>query len=144
MRPNIATPLVRWWTRLYTLGLPLEIRERRCREIESDLWEQTHAAEGGTKPALSIVMRLIAGIPADVLWRTEAMTGRTTSMIAIGAALIGFFVATVWIPLTAEPIFLPQPPALELVTPPDLTAVPPPPPPPPPSPLRDSPARRVR
>ena len=36
---HAALALVRMWTRLYTTGLPAEMRERRFAEIESDIRE---------------------------------------------------------------------------------------------------------
>ena len=36
---SFAKALVLAWTRLYTAGLPDEMRARRCAEIESDVWE---------------------------------------------------------------------------------------------------------
>ena len=38
-----AHQLVRGWAWLYTLGLSLETRNARRTEIDSDLWDQTHA-----------------------------------------------------------------------------------------------------
>ena len=59
----VATFLVRAWTRLYTLGVPVDLRDERRAEIESDLWESRQDAEaGGTaSPALQIVLRLVRG-----------------------------------------------------------------------------------
>jgi hypothetical protein len=63
------------WVRLYTAGLPPEIREVRRAELESDLWEQEHeaaAADGRpTKTAMQVLHRLVRGIPADLCWRQQ-------------------------------------------------------------------------
>ena len=65
--------LVRGWVWLYTLGLPREMRNARRTEVDSDLWEQTHAwyAEGPTTAgdASSVFLRCLRGVPADLLWR---------------------------------------------------------------------------
>ena len=46
---NGAEPLsvkaARRWATVYTRGLPTDARERRCLELESDLWEQLHDAD---------------------------------------------------------------------------------------------------
>lgn len=66
---------VRRWVDLYTRGLPVEIRQERRDEIDSDLWSQLHdAAESAHAEASlagEIVTRLVFGIPADLSWRWE-------------------------------------------------------------------------
>src|SRR5262245_34338785 len=73
MRPlfRIATSAVRWWTRLYTRGLPE--RAARLEEIESDLWEFAHdQTETHTlSPGLHVLLRLLLGMPSDLVWRVE-------------------------------------------------------------------------
>ncbi len=65
--------VVRGWVWLYTLGLPLEMRNARRAEIASDLWDQTNAlgvhGPGATGDKSSILLRCLRGIPADLLWR---------------------------------------------------------------------------
>ena len=73
---GIVPSLVRNWARVYTFGLPSEIREARRAEIESDLWEHAHDSElGGDAPspfcALHALVRLLAGVPDGLLWRIE-------------------------------------------------------------------------
>jgi hypothetical protein len=67
--------VTRHWVRLYTAGLPPEIREGRRAELESDLWEQEHeaaAADGRTtKTAIQVLHRLVRGAPADLCWRQQ-------------------------------------------------------------------------
>lgn len=67
--------MTRHWVRLYTAGLPPEIRKVRREELESDLWEQEHeaaAADGRpTKTAMQVLHRLVRGIPADLCWRQQ-------------------------------------------------------------------------
>ena len=79
-----AQQLVRGWVWLYTLGLPLETRNTRRIEIDSDLWEQTHAW-GVHSPttsgiASSVFLRCLRGVPADLLWRfSKARTHRSST-----------------------------------------------------------------
>ena len=73
---GIVPTLVRNWARVYTSGLPSEIREVRLAEIESDLWEHAHDSELGRDApspfcALHALTRLLAGVPDDLLWRIE-------------------------------------------------------------------------
>jgi hypothetical protein len=67
--------VTRHWVRLYTAGLPPEIRDTRRAELESDLWEQEHdaaAADGRLmKAAMQVLHRLVRGIPADLCWRQQ-------------------------------------------------------------------------
>lgn len=73
---TLAIGLTRWWVRLYTKGLPPEMRDARRAEIESDLWEQGEdSTASGSKPdetALQVFVRLLLGTPADLSWRLEA------------------------------------------------------------------------
>jgi len=67
--------LVRRWVRLYTRGLPAELRDGRRDEIDADLWSQLEEATLLGRPLGStnteIVTRWLAGIPADLSWRIE-------------------------------------------------------------------------
>lgn len=67
-----AAGLVSLWIRLYTVGLPLELKLDRRTELASDLWEHAHD-ERSDGPSLSaeIVARSLLGIPADLAWRIE-------------------------------------------------------------------------
>lgn len=74
-----ALQLVRSWVWLYTLGLPLETRSARRKEIDSDLWEHTHAfglhGPSTSSDTWSTLLRCLRGVPADLLWRfAEAPT----------------------------------------------------------------------
>lgn len=60
------------------------------------------------------------------------MTTRT--ILVIGAAAIGLFVATVWIPFSVDNSAPPVAPPAATIARPRMGAVPPPPPPPPPPP----------
>ena len=69
---SLAVRSVRWWAQLYTRGLPVEHRERRRLELESDMWEHLHDPD---EPATSraLLGRLLRGIPADVWWRYRTL-----------------------------------------------------------------------
>ena len=72
---SIAELLVRTWVRTYTVGLDASNRFDRRAEIESDLWEHRNFAasegKGFAATSLSIFGRWLAGIPADLSWRTS-------------------------------------------------------------------------
>ena len=73
---GIVPSLVRNWARLYTFGLNSQLREERRNEIESDLWEHAHDSEFGSDAsspfcAPHALIRLLAGVPDDLLWRIE-------------------------------------------------------------------------
>jgi hypothetical protein len=85
----LAIVLVRAWTRLYTCGLPLDLRTARRAEIDSDLWELQHDSEGPQpgRAAPAILLRLMAGIPDDLAWRMEiGATGHAVPATALAAA----------------------------------------------------------
>lgn len=73
---NGAEPLsvraVRRWLALYTSGLPMEARERRCLELESDRWEHLHDTSE-TDATRAVLRRFLRGIPADVRWRYRTL-----------------------------------------------------------------------
>ena len=75
-----ATAVARAWVRLYTIGLPGELRETRRTEIDSDLWEhESDACDNGTPPviaAMEIGLRALMGVPHDLTWRLEAIHTR--------------------------------------------------------------------
>ncbi len=77
MTPEV---LVRGWVRLYTAGLEPDHRTERGAEIESDLWEhRNHAAAEYQAPmatSLAVLGRWVAGIPADLSWRTSQLRQR--------------------------------------------------------------------
>jgi lipopolysaccharide/colanic/teichoic acid biosynthesis glycosyltransferase len=61
------------WVRLYTHGLPAEVRDRRRQEIASDIFEQRrYDADEGHLPdavAVRLLARWVCGIPSDLSWR---------------------------------------------------------------------------
>jgi hypothetical protein len=71
----VAAGLTRSWIRCYTLGLPRDTRMMRQDEIESDLWEHEHDVPHGVMSrmglGLSVLSRLVRGMPADVFWRFQ-------------------------------------------------------------------------
>jgi hypothetical protein len=66
------TSIAERWVALYTRGLPDTVREARCDEIASDVFEQ-RASNRASERALrvSINGRTVRGIPGDVVWRFE-------------------------------------------------------------------------
>jgi hypothetical protein len=136
---RLAHGLVRFWTTLYTSGMPDALRDARRAEIESDLWESRHDRRPASdvSVAAQMLLRLLRGLPDDLLWRLELMDLRlrrrrtriwvmATSGIVLWAAL--------WVGTALAPAPLPEPPnqMIFVAAPPPL---PPPPPPPPPPPL---------
>jgi hypothetical protein len=68
---KLAKALVVAWTRLYSAGLPDEMRQRRSAEIESDLWEFEHDPNRPRFAAAHLLLRLLGGIWHDLIWRIE-------------------------------------------------------------------------
>lgn len=85
---RIAAWTVRCWVALYTLGLPAELRQQRRAELGSDIWEQTRSVSGqmsdfGT--AFQIFTRALSGVPADLIWRAEMISGAARVAALTGA-----------------------------------------------------------
>jgi hypothetical protein len=116
--------LVRVWTRLYTFALPSEIRDRRRAEIESDVWESEHDPD---VPHHALVLRLMRGMPADLLWRLEVTPSRQHARAAFGAlAGAGVLAFALWA-FVRQPV--PRPAPARRPVPISLRLMPPPPPP---------------
>jgi uncharacterized protein (TIGR03435 family) len=104
IRMKFAQACVRVWTWLYTYGLPYDERVRRCKEIESDLWE-FEADRRATQPAVSaihLLLRLVLGIPDDIGWRVRqaSVSGTRTDrtvVLAGRAAGAAVFLCALWI-----------------------------------------------
>jgi hypothetical protein len=96
----IAVALTRSWTAFYTRGLPPDLRSRRRDEIESDVWEQRSLDDfertAAADTAVEVLLRLVLGAPADVIWRLEAgadaRSGKGTEMNE-SKTMRGFFFA---------------------------------------------------
>ncbi|HEY8318507.1 MAG TPA: hypothetical protein VIG76_06715 [Amnibacterium sp.] len=79
------------WTLRITIGLPRRIAEDRRAELVSDLWEQADAAARAGQPqwrlALSVLMRTLRGMPADLAWRAGVLrTAPRTAPAAVAVA----------------------------------------------------------
>src|SRR4051812_47981386 len=88
----VAMAITRWWTRVYTFGLPAELRAIRRAEIESDLWESLHDPDNAHP---QILPRLAGGVVDDVCWRANYLPDESRMVwltIATGALLL----AAVW------------------------------------------------
>jgi hypothetical protein len=115
--------LVRIWTHLYTFALPSEIRDRRRAEIESDVWESEHDPD---VPPHAVVLRVLRGMPADVLWRLDVAPSQQHARTVIALAGAGVL-ALALRAFVRQPVPRPAPPRRPL--PIDLRLMPPPPPP---------------
>jgi hypothetical protein len=92
--------LTELWVRLYTIGLPEEVRKARQDEIKSDIWEHSQDLKRENKPITEIFSRLLRGIPADVIWRLNQSEGAIArafvslpcSCLKVLAVLAGIFI----------------------------------------------------
>ena len=92
-RRGDGSATVRGWVRLYTLGLPAPMRERRRSEVAGDLADETlDAVRRGDRRGLfrQRVVRLALGIPADLSWR----------LIAAPSVSRQLYGPMPWVPLT--------------------------------------------
>ncbi len=102
--PLRAEAIVLRWARAYTRGLPDEAAERRLGELASDCHEQRHwGREVGASPvavATSMVARTLAGLPADLLWRSSQLaTARDRSPVTEGRPMGRWIKDNWWIAL---------------------------------------------
>jgi len=112
--------------------MPEALRQTRRAEIESDLWESQHERrpESDLGVAAQMWLRLVRGVPDDLLWRLELMDLRKRRrrtgiwLTATAGVLLAF---AFWVGSAMAPAQLPLPPHLM-----HFVASPPPPPPPPP------------
>jgi len=76
----MARALVRAWVRVYTSGMPLDLRDARRAEVDSDLWEHDHDARAHgvsrAMTAIDILVRTLLGVPDDIGWRLDAWQER--------------------------------------------------------------------
>jgi hypothetical protein len=84
--------LVARWVRIYTRDLPDPLGRRRAGEIDADLHdhiahERAHGTSDG-RIALSVLSRMLRGLPADASWhRRHAEARRTVLRSAVRVAL---------------------------------------------------------
>ena len=76
-----AAAVARRWVHWYCELVSTEAAERRCAEIESDLWEQRYDARAsGRRPVVvagAIALRVVGGMTDDLLWvRTQRLAMR--------------------------------------------------------------------
>jgi len=93
-RAAAAVSVARWWTRCYTAGLPVDLRDARRAEVESDLWESV--SDGA--PSRHILARLALGIADDLTWSLTFMdsTTRNTAGWSLGSLAV-FALAWLWL-----------------------------------------------
>jgi hypothetical protein len=127
---RLALILVRAWTRVYTTGLPGDLRQRRIAEIESDLWEQTQDAIDPAVDWFAIIGRLLRGMPDDLGWRIAGLGVDLDAARWALATILAFTILTssIWVLTITRSRPLPVPPA----PPVRRVSYPSPPPPPPP------------
>jgi len=132
---DLALSAVRGWTRLYTWRMPPRLREARRAEIESDLWEFRQDSTGARDlgQAAHVLVRLLRGVPADLVWRREqTVAGEPSLRRNVALTATALLVLVLWMFTSLRPPELPLP----RVAPTPLVDVslpkPPPPPPPPP------------
>jgi hypothetical protein len=74
-RPVLASRLTHRWVRAYTAHLEPALRDTRRAEIASDLWEHEADAQrigvSSLRVNAQMLRRLLAGMPADMLWRRQ-------------------------------------------------------------------------
>ena len=98
-RAKAAVGLTRWWTRVYTAGLPVDLRDTRRAEVESDLWESV--SDGA--PSRHILARLALGVADDLTWSLTRMdtSTRATATWSVGSLLV-FVLAWMWLSLAPQ------------------------------------------
>jgi hypothetical protein len=130
---NGAAAFCRGWSHHYTAGLPATERDRRLREIDSDLWEsRCDGDRSGIRDsvlALSILQRSILGMPSDLLWRFEQPGPPALWHPFLVVTTVGVIAAMFWVFASLRVGALPEPPSRM-----KFVSAPPPPPPPPPPP----------
>jgi TonB family protein len=130
------------WTRAYTSGLPLEMREARRGEIGCDLWDhrRDRARESGWRLGLHLLMRMMLGVRDDLGWRADQLeddrAGRRALVVAGSAA--GVLLAAGW--ALSHVGVPPVPPMPQVRVDISTTPAPAPPPPPPAAPGQQVPA----
>ena len=91
MTADRAAELVTRWVQSYTRHLPAPIAERRLGEIGADLHD--HIADerargtGDRRIALSVLSRMVRGLPADAAWRGRIRPWKGDLMKSFAAVL---------------------------------------------------------
>lgn len=101
---NGTLAVTRAWLNLYTSGLPANVALSRRAEVESDLWEMQQDSTLRRRLVLVAVTRMVAGIPDDLVWRTEhaasneqLLTRRLTALVAAAAIVISLWAAPIFL-----------------------------------------------
>jgi hypothetical protein len=75
MTAERAAALVRRWVALYTRRLPASVARRRSAELAADLHDHIELERALGTPehrlAMTVLSRMVRGIPADLAWRAE-------------------------------------------------------------------------
>lgn len=108
---HFAITLIRAWTGTYTRGLPAELRAQRREEVDCDLWEQQRLADLELEPvtgtAVEVILRLVLGVPADVLWRLEAgASARSGKVTQVNESLMMRGLLTIALAIAAFPLII--------------------------------------
>jgi hypothetical protein len=100
MTPERVAALVAAWVRFYTRELPPAVAQRRAEELGADLHDHiAHERARGTSErriALSILSRMVRGLPADGAWRRQnATAGRSTVGVVLAVTFVLLLVPAV-------------------------------------------------
>lgn len=91
MTPERVAALVARWVRFYTRDLPSSVAARRVDEIAADVYDHmAHDRAVGTSDrriAISILSRMVRGIPADMTWRDQHASETTDRLPAHGGPM---------------------------------------------------------
>lgn len=100
-RAIAAARVARWWTRVYTAGMPDDLRDARRAEVESDLWESV--SDGA--PSRHILARVALGMADDLTWSLTFMdtSTRATTTWSVGT-LLALALAWIWLTLAPQSI----------------------------------------
>jgi hypothetical protein len=127
--------LVRGWTWLYTWTVSPELRERRRREIDADLWDAAHDPHAD-RSALLLLARFSGGLIDDIRWAIEQPRHSSSIAPALMAvsvlALAGWLLASYSLRVADMPVPGIAPAFAASALDRQVAAPPPPPPPPPP------------
>ena len=94
------------WARVYTLGLPRDLRYDRLAELECDLWESRHDQERRST-AIEVLGRWLTGLIDDLRWRLAYATLKEVTVFALATTAVA---VSVWAYATLlAPQALPRP-----------------------------------